>query len=220
MAYDRIYYYEKLVDGRYKRQLLGEIQTDFNMSRVIDGTKDSMQVLVNSYSRNALVPNTIVYHANSGTWWVAKKDNVKRNDNESGFYYNHSLTLLGAIDLLANRDLTDSGYNANDYTIETFIDKLIKLSTFEFNNKNALLYFNGYRIVTHNNIDLNKKVDYVKSYENYTLLTALRDFLNGYNCEIKLSFSTRTMIGSNYLDYANLEIIPRTGRLDLTPIDI
>ena len=51
---------------KYVRHELGEIQTGFNMSYVIDGTKDSMQIEVWSYSlNNEVKPNTILYHPKS-----------------------------------------------------------------------------------------------------------------------------------------------------------
>lgn len=214
MAYDRIYYFDKINHRRYE---LGEIQTNFNLNIVIDGDKDSMQIDVHSYSREALQPNTIIYHVNDPLqWFVVKKDNVKRNANEKGFYYIHSITLNGAIDLTKNRDLTDCGFNANGYTIDEFFKKLLKLSNFEFD----------YEIDYGNNVDKDKKVDYIKSYENYTLLSAIRDFFNGYNCEVKLGFQTKVTPTPQPLkpiisiDKAIFKIIPRTGNIDLTPIDI
>lgn len=208
MAYDKIYYFDKINHRRYE---LGEIQTNFNLNIVIDGDKDSMQIDVHSYSRDALQPNTIIYHANDPLqWFVVKKDNVKRNANEKGFYYIHSITINGAIDLTKNRDLTDCGFNANGYTIDEFFKKLLKLSNFEFD----------YEIDYGNNVDKDKKVDYIKSYENYTLLTAIRDLFNGYNCDVKLGFQTFRIAGYTTLTKAIFKIIPRTGNIDLTPIDI
>ena len=208
MAYDKIYYFDKINHRRYE---LGEIQTNFNLNIVIDGDKDSMQIDVHSYSREALQPNTIIYHANDPLqWFVVKKDNVKRNANEKGFYYIHSITLNGAIDLTKNRDLTDCGFSANGYTIDEFFKKLLKLSNFEFD----------YEIDYGNNVDKDKKADYIKSYENYTLLSAIRDFFNGYNCEVKLGFETQQTNRHTRIRKAIFKIIPRTGNIDLTPIDI
>ena len=211
MAYDKIYYFDKINHRRYE---LGEIQTNFNLNIVIDGDKDSMQIDVHSYSREVLQPNTIIYHANDPLqWFVVKKDNVKRNANEQGFYYIHSITLNGAIDLLKNRDLTECGFNANGYTIDEFFKKLLKLSNFEFD----------YEIDYGNNVDKDKKVDYIKSYENYTLLSAIRDFFNGYNCDVKLGFETEQVVSPIRflrLKKAIFKIIPRTGNIDLTSIDI
>lgn len=208
MAYDRIYYFDK---NTYRRYELGEIQTNFNLNIVIDGDKDSMQIDVHSYSRDALQPNTIIYHANDPLqWYVVKKDNVKRNANEKGFYYIHSITLNGAIDLTKNRDLTDCGFNANGYTIDEFFKKLLKLSNFEFD----------YEIDYGNNVDKDKKVNYIKSYENYTLLSAIRDFFNGYNCDVKLSFETITQDENVVINKAIFKVIPRTGNIDLSTLDI
>ena len=208
MAYDKVYYFDKITNIRHE---LGEIQTNFNLNLVIDGEKDSAQVDVYSFVREPMQPNTIIQHPNDPLqWYVVKKDQVKRYANEQGFFYTHSLTLNGAIDLLVNRDLIDCGFNANNYTIDTFFKKLLKLSNFEFE----------YEIEYNKNIDEDKKIDYIKSYENYTLLSAIRDFFNGYNCEVKMVFQTKTQNNNVIIDKAIFKIIPRTGNIDLTPIDI
>ena len=212
MARDIMYYFDK--QSPYQRHELGEIQTNFNMSLVIDGGKDSKQVDIFNYIGNQIEANTILHHNATDTWWVVKRDIVKRYQNELGFYYHHSLTLLGAIDLLNNRDLTDCGFNDKTYTIGEFILRLFKLSTFEFN-----VSINSQENIT--NIDLNKKTDFIKSYENYTLLSALRDILSAYNCDAKLSFSAYPMSGNYYLtNTANLKIIPKTGDVSLPFLDI
>ena len=207
MARDVMYYFDK--KSPYARHELGEIQTSFNMSQVIDGTKDSMQVQVFNYNDNVVEPNTILYHDATQTWWIVKKDNVKRYANESTYFYTHNLTLLGAIDLLNSRDLTDCGFNDKTYTIEQFIKRLFELSTFEFERVS---------IDFGNNVDKDKVVDYIKSFENYTLLSALREFLNGYNCDAKLSF---TLYGNrNEINWAVIKIIPKTGNIDLPILSI
>lgn len=206
MARDVMYYFDKV--SPYARHELGEIQTDFNMGLTIDGDKDSEQVQVFNFEEKEIEPNTILYHQSTNTWWIVKRDIVKRNAHEEGFYYTHNLTLNGAINLLNVRDLVDCGFNDKTYTIDDFIKRLFKLSTFEF----TLTINYG------NNIDETNIVDYIKSFENYTLLSALREFLNGYNCESKLTFEVS---GNNYhISNAILTIIPRTGNVDLQPIDI
>ena len=188
--------------------ILGEINADFNMSFVIDGTKDSTKVQVYNFSDVEVEPYSIVYHTNTATWWVVSHDKVTRFYNENGnCMYTHELELLGAIELLGARDLTDSGFNQNRYTFGDFIQRLFKHSNIEFE------YIN---IVTNGNIDLQKKVDYVKTYENYSLLSALRDFLNGYNLDAKMTFST-TPLG--VLSQINLNLIAKTGNNE-QPLDI
>lgn len=208
MAQDLMYYFDK--KSPYQRHELGEIQTDFNMSLTIDGEKDSMQVQVFGFESNEIKPNTILYHSATNTWWVVKRDIVKRNAHEKGYFYTHNLTISGAIDLLSVRDLTDCGFNDKAYTIDQFIKRLFGLSTFEF----------SLSIDYGNNVDQNKLVDYVKQFENYSLLSALREFLNGYNCDAKLTFTTTTTSGQTYISGSTLKIIPRTGNVDLDQIDI
>jgi hypothetical protein len=109
--------------------------------------------------------------------------------------------LLGAIELLNARDLTDCGFNQGRYTNAQFIMRLFKLSNFEFN------------VVFANQNDLFNQqiVNYVKTFENYTLLSALREFLDGYNMCAKLSFQTSYISGKTYLSYARLLLVNKTG---------
>lgn len=205
---DLVYIYNKVTFARIE---LGEIQTNFNMSFVIDGTKDSTKIVVHSFSGIEVEPYTILKHQNTNTWWVVSHDKVTRYKNENSYYYTHELELLGAIELLNARDLTDSGFNQNNYTIFTFFERLLKLSNFEFNEiYDEIGYPNkiGYEFTSNNLIDIDKVVDYVKTYENYTLLSALREFFNDYNCVLKLNFREKN---DGSLLVANFILYSRTG---------
>ena len=179
MAQDVIYYFDKQTRIRH---LLGEVQKGFNMSFVIDGTKDSAKLQVISFEESEIEPNTIVLHQETQTWWIVSHDKVERYYHEINNVYKHNLELLGAIELLNARDLTDSGFNAKTYTLEQFIERLFSLSNFEF----PLLSITPIKF----SIDTSILVDYVKTFENYTLLSAIRELLDGYNCCPKLSFKT------------------------------
>ena len=204
MAKDLIYYYDK---DTFLKHELGEIQTAFNQNFVIDGSKDSTKVIVFSFLESEIKPLTIIKHGNTNTWWVVDHDKVERYLNENGtFVYKHSLNLLGAKELLNHRDLVGSGFYQKRYTIESFINRLFKHSTFRLPiSINATL-----------NLELDNVVDYLKTYTNYTLLSALNDFLNGYNCEFKLNFVEDT----THITSATLDIISKTGNFQITPINI
>ena len=118
MAQDNFYIFDKVTR---KRTLLGEIQTDFNMNMTIDGTKDSLSVLVWSFDDYEIEPYTICWHEKTNTWWIVSHDKIERYQNEQGFVYVHNIDLLGAVDLLNARDLTDCGFNDNTYTVFQFI---------------------------------------------------------------------------------------------------
>lgn len=202
MAKDLVYYFTK---DRFTRTELGEIQTSFSNAFSIDGDKDSAKVEIYGYVRNAIEPNTIIYHPKTNTWWIVNHDQVDRFPNESGWLYKHTLTLDGAIELLNARDLTDCGFYQNYYTFESFIERLFHLSSCEFEIK-----------INYDRVSKNQKVNYIKSYENYTLLNALRDFLDGYNLTPKIYFTTEvneTKWGDNLVHIAKLmlNIIPKTG---------
>ncbi|MBQ2637009.1 MAG: hypothetical protein IJG09_10020, partial [Methanobrevibacter sp.] len=215
MINDNIYYWEG-IGSTYPRKLLGECQfgeNGMNMSFVIDGTKDSTKLIVFSYTESQIIkPNSIVWHKNTDTYWIVSDDKVERYANESGWYYKHSLQLEGAISLLNARDLTDCGFNQKTYTIENFTKRLFKLSTFEIYVGNIAINFG-------NNIDKDKIVDYIKTFENYTLLSALRELYDGYNCSLKLSFY---QYGGDpyYLASCKIDIIPKTGNIDRDVLNI
>ena len=210
MKRDNIYIFDKLT---FIGSLLGEIQTDFNMSFVIDGTKDSCKVIVTNYSDVEIEPYSIIYHPKTMTWWVVSHDKIERYANEFDinddptFLYSHNLELFGAIELLNARDLTDCGFNDNTYTIGEFILRLFSLSSFEYNYSSPIFL---------NAIDsnfLNKKVNFIKTFENYTLLSALREFLDAYNMVAKLDFSASyNAVTDKYtILYPMLNIVPKTG---------
>ena len=199
---DLFYYFDKTTFKRYE---LGEIQTGFNMSFVIDGTKDSCKVNVYSYQEKEITPNTIVWHKATNTWWIVANDKTSRYENESGYLYTHELQLEGAIELLNARDLTDSGFNSNRYNVEQFIERLFNHSNFEY----------PITIDYRDNITYNKNVDYIKTFENYTLLSALREFLDGYNCVAKLSFETTTQDNDIILNNAVISIVSKTGNANV-----
>ena len=205
MAKDLIYYFDKKTSTKTE---LGEIQSQFNMSFVIDGTKDSCQVNVWSYVGNEIEPYTIIYHQKTDSWWIVSHDRVERYQNDSGFMYMHQLELLGAIELLNARELTDCAFYQNEYTVQQFIARLFNLSNFEYQRT----------IRTNSVITLSQKVDYIKTYENYTLLSALRDFLGGYNITPKLLFSVNSE--TNKISNAILSLYSKTGQVNTTPVDI
>ena len=199
---DLIYSFDKIT---HIGSAFGEIQTGFNMSFTIDGTKDSCKVEVYSFNGEELEPNTIIFHKKTNTWWIVSQDKVERYLNESGYLYVHNLQLEGAIELLNARDLTDCGFDQKTYTVRLFIDKLFRLSTFEY----TLNYDT-------NNIEnnfLDKVVDFIKTFENYTLLSALREFLDAYNSCPKMIFvTTYNSTNDKYtITSAYLRIIPKTG---------
>lgn len=201
MNKDLIYIFDKLT---FKRQELGEIQSGFNMSITIDGTKDSTKVIVWSFNESEIEPNTICWHAKTNTWWIVAHDKVERYLNENAtFIYVHNLQLEGAIELLNARDLTDCGFNQNTYTKNDFINRLFILSSFEFKDDDIT-------IVAPENFG-NQKVDYVKTFENYSLLSAIREFLDSYNMCGKLEFTTRVSGNDIYLNKAILYVINKTG---------
>lgn len=183
MAKDLIYYYPKRININRDEieKLLGEVQQNFNMGFTLDGTKDSVHFQVVSYTvGEALKPFTILYHNSTKTPWIVSHDKVVRYMNETGYMYVHEIDCLGLVELLNARDLTDCGFRSNKYTIENVLDKLFKLSNFEYEYE-----------ISYQGIDQTQIVDYIKTFENYTLFSAIREFLNGYNCSIKAMFQIR-----------------------------
>ena len=204
MARDLIYKFDK---NTFIGSELGEIQADFNVAFTIDGTKDSSQMIVRNFDGEELEPYTLLYHERTYTWWIVSHDKVERFVNETGFIYVHNLELLGAVELLNARDLTDCGFNDNSYTVNSFINRLISLSNFE------------YPTTIDNEIGvnfLNRNVDFIKTFENYTLLSALREFLDAYNMCPKLTFYTTTYNNITRITGAVIKIVSKTGNYGST----
>ena len=216
---NKIYYFEKSKryneehdDYVYYGHLLGEIQSNFSMAQTIDGTKDSMSCQVFSSNGNCVEPWTIVWHKDNDTWWVVSHDKVERYAYENGFVYIHNLQLLGAIELLNARDLTDCAFNQNDYNLAQVITKLVNLSNFDIGwELDQETDINPYRIT----------LDHVKTFENYTLLTALRELLDEYNSCPKLDFYPYEYESGEYLiNFARIMIKSKTGFINGSAIDI
>lgn len=201
MNKDLVYVFDKLTKTS---GVLGEIQSGFNMSFVIDGTKDSTTIVVWSYSDAEIEPYSIILHKKTMTFWCVSHDKVERLQNDdSGFVYMHNLELSGAFEILNARDLTDSGFNDRTYTIEQFIRRLFRLTDVD----NSLINFNA------DSNFLSKRVDFVKSFENYTLASALRELLDAYNMCPKLSFVYNYNSTTDVYRLINMVviIIPKTG---------
>lgn len=201
---DYIYFFSKKTDTLYATYL---VESQYNMSLTIDGTKDSCKVVLYTYDDVTFEPNTIARLNNY--WWIVKKDRALRYESENGFLYQHEVQLVGLVELLNSRDLTDCGFNQNTYTVGEFIARLITLSNLK----------QDYYLPQTDNIDLDQKVYYVKTYENYTLLSALRDFLDGYNCSLKLEAITNNDTPEEIVSL-KFNIVPKTGDVSLPIIDI
>lgn len=202
---DVVYVFDKITkEGR----IFGEIQNDFSIGFTIDGSKDSYKAVVLSFEENSIEPNTIVYHLKTNSWWIVDNDRKQRFQNDSGFLYEHEIDLIGGIELFNARDLTDSGFYQKTYTLGNFIARLLQLSNLEYAIKNV-----------YTDLNANLEVTFIKQYQNYTLLSALRDILDSYNYCPKLRFHAYNDGGVPRISSFDLTLIPKTGSNE-TPLDI
>ena len=207
-----IYIYEGILSSGVSLVQLGEEQfgqEGINFGFTLDGTKDSCKFDVLSFRRESVKPFSVVCHHETSSWWIVQKDKVERYTNESGWIYKHSLQCIGAIELLNARDLTNCGFNQGKYTLREFILRLFQLSNFEFKTPT---------LPSNTNIDLDQVVNYIKTFENYTLLSALRELLDGYNQCAKLEF-TRNLT-YNQITGCELVITPKTGDISLQVLNM
>ena len=105
---NKLYVFSKIaVGGKYYRSLYGEVQSDFNINYVLDGTKDNAKIEVYNYDKEALKPYTICFLECGASaelsYFIVSKDKVERfetEENASG-YYKHSINLLGCFEFFA-----------------------------------------------------------------------------------------------------------------------
>lgn len=161
----------------YKREYYGQVQSGYNFSFVLDGTKDSTQVVVYNHIDTELKPNTICYLEQTDTWWIVKSDKCEREQSEGNAIWKHTISLLGLVELLNNRDLTNCGFNVDRYTYKTMLDKILNLSSLEFNV--------SYDLYPYMNID--EKVNYLKTFDNYTTYSAIKELFEGLNLTPKMT---------------------------------
>lgn len=200
---DLIYVFDKITK---QRKTFGEIENNYNMSIVLDGTKDSCSVMVYNFESEEIKPNTIVYLPSTDTWWIVEQDMCKYIENEENPLWQHNISLVGAFELLSARDLNTCGFNRDRYTIEHFLNRLMSLTDFEF----SVVFNYQDNIIPTNNIY------YLKTFENYTPASALKEFFNGYNCVPKMSFTTKQ---DNSLDKSIITLYSKSGLND-TIVDI
>lgn len=215
MAFDKMYYFEKTPSNRESyglqryRYYYGEIQNHFNMSFVIDGTKDSCKVQVNNNISEELDPLTICWLESTNTWWIVKSDKVTRYANEIGSYYTHEISLYGAFEILNARDLINCGFNANRYTLLEFFQRLESFMDFEF----PIIWNFG------NYADEDQIVTYLKTFQNYTPASAIKEMFNGMNLIPKMTFSFGGSGDNIYLTSATITAYSKSGS-NAQPIDI
>lgn len=204
MALDKMYYVNKnRFPYGYRLFEFGEIQNTFNMSLVCDVTKDSCKVIVYNNDSKELDPITLVYLESTNTWWVVRSDKVVRYANEVGGYYQHSISLYGAFEILNYRDLINCGFNANRYTLEQMLTRLISLTDFEFNVEFEMGEF----------ADMQQKITYLKTFQNYTPASAIKELFNGMNLVPKMTFDIKTSQSGDikYIDTATIYPVSKSG---------
>lgn len=199
MATSKVYYYD------FNEHIFGEYQSGFNFNLVLDETKDSAKVIVLTKKEEILKPNTIVRLEGIDFWWCVKKDTRQRHLNEVGYEYEHTLELQGAFEILNSRDLINCGFNTDRHAVGDFLIRLINLSSYELP---VNFDFGNY-------LESGKVVDYLKTFENYTLASAIKEFLSGYNCLPKMTF---VLNNENQIVRADIKIYSKSGLTD-TPLD-
>lgn len=184
-----------------EKQVFGEFENDFSACLTLDQARDSTKVIVRNFNSKVIEPNTICYMPTLDLWWIVGKE---QNTKYGGNYWEHEIQLLGAIEIFAHRDMVNCGFNKDRYTLGTFLTRLASFIDFELPISFDYTYYNQ-----------NKKIEYIKTFENFTPLSAIKEMLNGINAIPKMSFT----ITSNVLTGAIISIIPKTG-INNEPIDI
>ena len=203
MAQSTIYIYRK--ENNFEQETFGYYQSGFNFSLTIDETKDSAKILVLTMNTSILKPNTIVRLEGINAWWCVKKDTRQRHKNEINYLYEHTIELQGAFEILNSRDLINCGFNVDHYSVGQFLDRLTSLSSYEL----PISFDYG------TSLGSTKVVDFLKTFENYTLASAIKEFLNGYNCIPKMVFNQNAQ---NQITSATIKIYSKSGLSD-TPLE-
>ena len=203
MAQSTIYIYRK--ENNFEQETFGYYQSGFNFCLTIDETKDSAKILVLTRNPNILAPNTIVKLEGINAWWCVKNDTMQRHNSERNYLYEHTIELQGAFEIFNSRDLINCGFNVGHYSVGTFLIRLVSLSNFEL----PISFDYG------TSLSRTKVVDFLKTFENYTLASAIKEVLNGYNCVPKMVFNQNEQ---NQITSATINIYSKSGLTD-TPLE-
>ena len=197
-----LWLFDKISLERYS---IGEYDSNFNVNLVLDGTKDTTKIIVRNYINEDIKPNTICYLPDLDLWFIVRKDICRRYTHEISALYEHEIELVGAFDILVNRDMTNCGFNKDRYTLRTFCERLASVVDFELPIAFNFDYFNE-----------NTKIGYIKTFENYAPSSAFIELFNGMNATPKMSF----VYDQNYkLTSAIIKPIPKSGideRVDIS----
>ncbi len=199
MATSKVFIYKK--ENGFAQVEFGSYQSNFNMCLTIDEAKDSAKVLVLTRNTDILKPNTIVRLENINAWLCVKKDTRQRHESEGDYLYEHTIELQGAFEILNSRDLINCGFNVDHYSVGQFLNRLVSLSSFEL----PISFDYG------TSLGSTKVVDFLKTFENYTLASAIKELLNGYNCIPKMVFNQNAQ---NKITSATIKIYSKSGLTD------
>ena len=193
----------------YEIRDYGEVEIGYNMNFVLDGSRDTTQVRVFNFEREELKPNTIVYMGSTNSWWIVKKDISRRYAHEIGGQYEHTISLEQMIEILGARDNQNTGYNIDHYTLKQMLDKMAYVCDFELPISFSLYPY----------ADENQNINYLKTFENYTPLSAFKEIFRGLNLEPKASGELIEVSSKLYLSGMSIYAIPKSG-LNTQEIDI
>ena len=198
-------YVHKLV--RYN---LGDCEKPFSYSDALNEKPATCKYVVNCAIADDLKKNTILYDGEILKYWVVVSDTSELTDTiGSVVTYKHTIECEEAFEFLNGTELPNCAFKSDRYTNTTFINRLFSISKFTIKTGIAYSGFTG--------MSANGTTKF-KSYDGYTLASAIRDIgrTNGYIP--KLTFTTAVyssvghpLNGLTYISSISLSFISRIG---------
>ena len=157
-----------------------------------------------------LLKGTVVYDSFIAKWWVVDSDTSELMDTIGGITtYEHDLDCKDAFEFLNAVELPNCAFKTGRYTNATFFNRLFSISKFQAKVPIATITMTG--------MSTNKKNSF-KSYDGYTLATAVRDLgkMNGYIPTLTFTTAVYSSVGHplhglTYLSALTIAYISRIG---------
>jgi hypothetical protein len=161
----------------------------FNIEDNLNDTPSNMKVKVitNSTYREEFEVNTIAFHEDTGTWWVIKSDeSTYITTNE----YEHEIALVEYLEFFGYRHLVNISFEQNRYSFKELFERLFAIAKLDVDIEvpNFL-----------DNSSAGFKNNKFFSFDNFTLLNAIKTIARNYNAIPKL----KRVAGQDILFFIN-----------------
>ena len=198
MPNGKIRLYNKLTNEAFPSDL--DITGIFNIEDNLNDTPSNakFKVVTSNTYREEFEVNTVIYHADTSTWWVIKSD-------ESTYLhtgeYEHEIQVIEYLEWFAYKHLPNCAFAPSTYSLEQMLERVFKIAKLDVD-----LVFPAF-------LDKDKIMPFM-SFENFTVANAIKNIARAINAipkayvDITSGYQPKlTFVNRSGLDTAILETL-------------